>query len=121
MLINSINWLIDCKKDLTSRQPTKLHMAAILAGGLCSCVCLSGLWQWLSEEEKEEERDASWDVQRSGRLACSTGLTDEIIIHVTGELGNATSKNGGKPAAIMLMCVDFPHIPPLSVSVSLYA
>lgn len=80
MLINSINWLIDCKKALTSRQPTKLHMAAILAGAcadvsVCRALALA------------QAGGASWDVQCSARLACLIRLVDEIVVHITGDLG----------------------------------
>lgn len=40
MLINSINWLIDCKEQLTSRQPTKLTHGSHLGRGLVADICV---------------------------------------------------------------------------------
>lgn len=54
MLINSINWLIDCKKAMTGRQPQSLHMAAILAGGLCADVSVYLSLLALSKKKRRE-------------------------------------------------------------------
>lgn len=114
MLINSINWLIDCKKDLTSRQPTKPHMAAIL-WGLCRRICLSVLWQL--PLRRRRTRDGMSNAQPWLALHGLGSLMKQSLTS-RGSLETQALKMEGKPTAIMLMPVDFLHTPPLAVSAS---
>lgn len=121
MLINSINWLIDCKKALTSRQPQSCTWQPSWPGGwwglrgdgcLCRCICLPGLWQRLSEEDEI--------VAGCPMLSQACTFASLIKYRLSSRAGregggarkhNTTSKNGGNNSNHVDACV-YPHHPP---------
>ena len=113
MLINSINWLIDCKKALTSRQPQSCTWQPSWPGLLVQIYLSVRLRQPLSEEEEEEEGMLRRVSSAQAVLQVWLGSLRKQPFNVIGELGKSAPENGEKTTVVMWRCASFTaaHLP----------
>lgn len=120
MLSNSINWLIDCKKAQTSRQPQSCTRQPSWPGACADvsvCRALAVAPRGRGGGGGGERIVAGCPLLSQARMFDSPHWQNSRSHHNRAWNHSTTSKNGGKPTVIMLMFVDPPHLTSLSVPV----